>query len=144
MGTRGNEKGYLISYCIAVLLTVAVFGIFFMGTDGIAQINNMACQEYQCEGTGMLEGEVIGTEPTCVELCQDDFDAILYGYWFGCYLYPAANQKHLMGTASTYIGWAGCSVERKGTSIIAHVSYIQDGYGYVELFKCTPCNNCCD
>jgi hypothetical protein len=143
MGKTGNEKSCLISYGIAILLTVAVFGVFFMGTEGIAQINNMACQQYQCDGIGTMEGEVIAAEPTCVELCQDDFYSVLYGGWFDCYLYPATDPRHRLGTAYTYMGWAGCSMERKGVSIIANVSYIQDGFGYVELFKCTPCNNCC-
>ena len=144
MGKKGNEKGYLISYAIAVLLTVAVFGVFFMGTDGIAQINNMACQEYQCDGMGMVEGEVVDSGPTCVYFCQDDFESILYSFWFGCYLYPATDQRHLMGTGDSMYGWAGCSVERKGgVSIIANLAYIQDDNGYTELLKCTPCNNCC-
>jgi hypothetical protein len=49
----------------------------------------------------------------------------------------------LLGTANTTYGWGGCSVERRGRSITAELTYIQEGKGKVDTLKCTPCNDCC-
>jgi hypothetical protein len=140
-----NEKGYLISYGIAVLLTVAFLGIFFMGTDGIAQINNVACQDYECSVTGTQYGEAAFTSNDCVGLCYDDgFEVDIYSPFFYGYLYPVTGSKYLLGTAYDYkFGWTGCYVERNGRSIIVKVSYIEDDDGYVVIHKCTPCDGCC-
>ena len=144
-----NEKGCLISYGIAVLLTVAFLGIFFMGTDGIAQINNVACQDYECTTAEAQYGEVDYYGEACVELCPNYpaypnvLSGLLFGYWIECYLYPATGSKNLLGTANTTYGWGGCSVERRGRSITAKLTYIQEGEGYVDTLKCTPCNDCC-
>jgi hypothetical protein len=143
-----NEKGYLISYGIAVLLTVAFLCIFLMGSDGIAQINNIVCnnlQDYTCTGSEYLEGETFDSGTTCVKLCYDNgfevniFSSLeLYGF-----LYPATGSKNLLGTALTTMGWAGCSVEKRGRSIIVNLTFIQDDSGAVVILKCTPCDGCC-
>ena len=140
-----NEKGCLISYGIAVLLTVAFLGIFFMGTDGIALTSNIACQDYECSVTGYQDGEVDFIDTDCLELCFDDgFEVDIYSPFFYGYLYPATGSKNLLGTCYDYTySWTGCSVERRGRSITVKLSYIQEDDGYVVIHKCTPCDGCC-
>jgi hypothetical protein len=144
-----NEKDYLIGYGIAVLLIAAFFCISLTGTDGIAQplVNIITLcedhQDYECTHTAYQYGEVYDLGPTCMELCYDDgFEVEAYGVWFSCYLYPT-NSKNLLGTADTNYEWAGCSVERRGRSLTASITYIQEGEGYVDIFRCKACNNCC-
>jgi hypothetical protein len=143
------KKADCLSYGIAVLLTVAFLGIFFMGTDGIAQINNVACQDYECTTAEAQYGEVDYYGEACVELCPNypAYPNVLSGVISGdgiyCYLYPATGSKNLLGTANTAYGWAGCSVERRGRSLTGKLSYIQEDEGYVDIIKCLPCNGCC-
>jgi hypothetical protein len=136
------KKTDCLSYGIAVLLTVAFFGIFFMGADGIAQINNAVCQDYQCTGTAYEYGEVVDSGASCVEFCDYGFEVYATDYdLFEAWLYPATGSKNLLGTCDTYS--IGCSVESRGRSIIANITYIEEGLGYVEILKCTPCDSCC-
>jgi len=100
-------------------------------------------QDYQCTGTEYEYGEVTEIYDTCVELCLgSQYPLYLYGGWFYGYLYPI-NSKNFLGTADTYYEWAGCSVEHIGKSIKVKLSYIQEDEGYVDIFRCKPCNNCC-
>jgi hypothetical protein len=100
-------------------------------------------QDYQCTGTEYEYGEVTEIYDTCVELCLgSQYPLYLYGGWFYGYLYPI-NSKNFLGTADTYYEWAGCSVEHSGKSIKVKLSYIQEDEGYVDIFRCKPCNNCC-
>jgi hypothetical protein len=142
-----NEKGYLISYGIAVLLTVVFFGIFFTGNDGIALTSNMISQDYQCTYTAYQYGEVDEIGTNCVRLSPSylslSYPTYLDDGWFNCILYPATGSKNLLGTASTAYGWAGCSVERRGRSLTVKLSYIKEDEGYVDIIKCLPCNGCC-
>jgi hypothetical protein len=142
-----NGKGYLISYGVAVLLTVAFLCIFLMGADGIAQINNIVCsnyQDYQCTGSAYENGETVENGTTCVKLCYDnEFEVNIAGEGVYGFLYPATGSKNLLGTAFTSMGWAGCSVDRRGRTIIVNFTLIQSGSGAVLTLKCTPCDGCC-
>ncbi len=142
-----NEKGCWISYGISVLLTVAFFGIFFMGPDSIAQINNIInmvdCQDYECTVTETQYGVVTDIWDDCVVLCHNSY-WVLSGGWFDCYLYPShSNTKLMIGEGLSYYGDIGCSVSLRGRSMISVLSYISDGQGYVDDFRCVPCEGCC-
>ena len=121
---------------IVSLLLVSIFLI------GNAEAALAQCQQYDCSGIGTQYGEVFDIYTDCVELCNfgDYYD--LYGFWFTGYLYPL-DGKHLLGTADTMGGWAGCSVELQRRSMTFTFSFIQDGNGYVDTMKCTPCDGCC-
>jgi hypothetical protein len=144
-----NEKGHLISYGIAVLLTVAFFGIFFMGADGIAQVDNIiiVCnnfQDYECNYIVYQYGQIDGGGSDCVELCYDGFEVFAYDSdFFAGLLYPATGSKNLLGTAYTGVGWAGFSMDFRGRSMSYRFSFVGDGSGYTETGKCTPCDDCC-
>jgi len=101
-------------------------------------------QDYQCAGSATAYGEIVHIEDTCVELCLDSqYPYYLDGYWFTGYLYPVTGSKSLLGTASSYFGWAGCSVEFHGRSMTTRLSYIDNDSGQVATLKCAPCDNCC-
>ena len=123
------------------LISLILVSILLIGSSGTALAQ---CQAYTCNVILFQYGEVDNLGPTQVELCPFyiDYPTYLNGYWFTCYLYPTAGSKHLMGTAATTDGWAGCSVEFKGRSLTAQLTYIQDDDGYTDIFKCTPCDSC--
>jgi hypothetical protein len=144
------KKADCLSYGLAVLLTVVFFGIFFNGSDSSALLSNLvACQDYQCTTTEAKYGEVHSYAGACMELCPDYpaypnvLSGLLFGYWIECYLYPTPGSKNLLGTANTTYGWGGCSVEKRGRSFTARLTYIQEGQGFVDTMKCVPCDNCC-
>jgi hypothetical protein len=116
---------------------------FIIGNSGKAWAPCLDYRSYECTHTAYHYGEVYDLGPTCVGLCYDDgFEVDVYGGWFSCYLYPI-NSKNLLGTANTNYEWAGCSVEKRGRSLTARLSYIQEGDGYVDVFKCTSTNVGC-
>jgi hypothetical protein len=128
-------------------VSLILVSAFLIGSSGVAWAPCMNYQQYQCTGTAYQYGEVDETYGTCVGLCLDylsyaDYD-YLWGEWFNCYLYPATDNKHLLGTADTMYEWAGCSVELRGRSLTAKLSYIEEDEGYIDVIKCTPCNDCC-
>jgi hypothetical protein len=127
------------------LVSLLLVSIFLFGSSGVALAQCMDYQDYGCTLYETEYGQTYDFSDTCVELCyDDDFEVIISSpCWFTGYLYPAPDYKHLAGTASTSVGWAGCSVESQGRSITAQLAYIQNGYGYVDKLKCTPCNDCC-
>ena len=133
-----------------VLVSLLLAGIFLIGSSGTAMAQCIDYQDYACDyiGSSYGGGLVIGTD--CVTLCYDDgFEVGIdnYGGYDELYgfLYPATDNKNLLGTCYDYLSstWAGCSVEFKGRSIIFKISWIQDGYGWVGVEHCTPCNGCC-
>jgi hypothetical protein len=127
-------------------ISLLLVNIFLIGSAGVALADFCSVyQEYKCSVTGYHEGEIDFTDTDCLELCYDDgFQVDIYSPYFYGYLYPATGSKNLLGTCYDYeYDWTGCSVEKRGRSIIVKVSYIQEGDGYVVIHKCTPCNNCC-
>lgn len=133
-----------------VFISLLLVSAFIIASSGVAWAPPPLCtnyQDYECTTIGMQYGEFMGSESTCVKLCTDyPSDApydYLYGDWFTCYLYPATGSKYLLGTAYTAAGWGGCSVERRGRSITAKVTLIQQDTGQVVILNCKPCDNCC-
>ena len=124
-----------------LLISLLLVSIFIIGSSGEALAQ---CQDYQCTVTLFQDGEVEEVGSTQVELCPFyiSYPTYLTGYWFTCYLYPTTGSKHLLGTAATMADWAGCSVEFKGRSLTAQLTYIQEDLGYANTFKCTPCDGC--
>jgi hypothetical protein len=135
------KKGFLIS----LLLVCA----FLIGNTGKALADFCSVyQEYECTYIDMQYGYVYGTGPDCIELCYDNgFEVNAYSLmydWFSGYLYPTPGSKNLLGTADIVDeGWAGCSVEKRGRSMIMRFTYIQYGGGYVTIERCKACNDCC-
>jgi len=129
------------SYLFTVLLILLFIGTLVMTNNAWAVPMN--CQDYQCTGTYSQYGVVISTYDTCVELCTGGDPYNLYGLWFFGYLYPI-DSKNFLGTASSVDGWAGCSVERKGRTITVQLTYMQQDNGYIDIIRCTPCNDCCE
>jgi len=122
------------------IVSLLLISIFLISN---AELASAQCQDYECTLFESAYGEFYDSSDTCVELCPGD-PYMLYGVWFTGYLYPATDSKYLLGTAFTSSDWAGCSVEHRGRSITAKLSYIQHGYGYVDILRCTPCNDCCN
>ena len=133
-----------------LLVSLLLAGIFLIGSSGVALAQCIDYQDYYCNWIGKQYGEIYGIDTDCVTLCYDDgFEVGIdnfggFGEFYG-YLYPAKDNKHLLGTCYDFLGygWTGCSVETKGSSRLVNLSYIQDGNGYVLQWNCTPCNNCC-
>src|SRR4030042_3070681 len=126
------------------LVSLLLLGVFLISSSGVALAQCMDWQEYQCSVIGTQYGEVDFIDTDCLALCFDDvFEVDIYSPFFYGYLYPATGSKNLLGTAYDYeFGWTGCSVERRGRSIISKVSYIPEDDGYVVIHKCTPCDGC--
>jgi hypothetical protein len=129
------------------LLLVSIFLI------GNAELASAGCctnyQDYYCTGITSEDGYIDDTWEDCAELCYDDgFEVYINDFagwdeYYG-YLYPAPDNKHLLGTFYDYTyGWGGLSVEFKGRSMIVNFTWIQNDDGYVAKAKCTPCNDCC-
>jgi len=127
------------SYLFTALLALFLLGPLVMTNNVLAD----DCISYSCSGITTQHGEVIKIFDTCADLCAHDFEINLYGIGFTCYLYPATGSKYLLGTAYTADGWGGCSVERRGRSITAKISLIQQDTGQVVILNCKPCDNCC-
>jgi len=121
------------------VVSLLLISIFLIGN---AEVALAQCQDYQCTGNEMQYRVVTEYFNTCVELCTDGDPYMLYGLWFSGYLYPI-DTKNFLGTANSAYGWTGCSVERKGSRIIAKLSYIQEDMGYTDIIRCTPCDDCC-
>jgi len=120
------------------IVSLLLVSIFLISNAEVASAQCMDYHSYECTIAQTQYGEITNTFNTCVGLCYDDgFEVVAYG-WFTAYLYPATDNRHLLGTANSANGWAGCSVEFKGRSLIGKLSYIQDDGGYVDIFKCTP------
>jgi hypothetical protein len=116
----------------------------FLCTSAVVLAGPSVCQDYECAVIGTQYGVVDYIDTECVELCNDGgFETHLDGFCFGCFLYPSTDERHLLGTADTCSGWAGCSVEFRGTSITTKLTLIQDNAGSVLKFDCKPCNDCC-
>jgi hypothetical protein len=131
------------------VVSLLLVSIFLIDSSGEAFLTD-GCQEYQCSTIEGQHGEVYYYGEACVELCPDYpaypnvLSGFLSGDWIDCYLYPATGLKYLLGTADTNYGWGGCSVEKRGRSMTAKITYIQEGEGYVDIIKCTPCDDCCE
>ena len=131
------------------LVSLLLAGIFLIGSLGTALAQCMDYQDYYCDGLVFLGGIYNDTWDDCIELCYDDGfevgfndyagDNYIYGY-----LYPATDNKNLLGTFyDVEYYWGGASIESNGRSRILKLSYTQDGSGWVVTFNCTPCNGCC-
>ena len=132
-----------------LLVSLILAGICLIGSSGTAMAQCINYQDYACDWMGMQDGEMYGIDTDCVTLCYDDgfevrVDDFGGGNFFYGYLYPATDPRHLLGTFyDPGYGWGGSGLEFKGVSMILKNTYIQDGSGYVLLWKCTPCNGCC-
>jgi len=138
MGKWNNIAGFK-SYLFTALLALFLLGPLVMTNNVLAD----DCISYYCTYTDMQYGEVVKSGEDCVDLCTDDFQVNLISIGLACYLYPATGSKYLLGTAYTADGWGGCSVERRGRSITAKISLIQQDTGQVVILNCKPCDNCC-
>ena len=132
-----------------VLVSLLLAGIFLIGSSGTAMAQCIDYQDYACDWIETQYGEMFDHDTDCVTLCYDDgFEVGIddfggYDVFYG-YLYPATDNKNLLGTFyGYYLGWGGCSVETKGRSIIITNTSIQDHNGWAVKFDCTPCNGCC-
>ena len=130
------------------VVSLLLVSVFLIGNSGTALAQCMDYQDYECTFVWYLDGAVdyVGVDPYCIELCFDDgFEVYATDYmWFEAWLYPATDNRHLLGTIYDYYysSWGGCSIEFKGRSLIFSSSYIQDGNGWVLINRCTPSNNC--
>ena len=133
----GMKKTYIVS--------LLLLSIFLIASSGVALAD--FCSDYQMYECSRIEtqyGEITYTATECMELCYDfGFEVYIEGFCFNGFLYPATDSRHLLGTTNTCAGWAGTSVEFKGRSIIVNLTGIQADNGYAEIYKCTPCTNCC-
>ena len=132
-----------------VLVSLLLAGICLIGSIGTAFAQCMDYQDYYCTFIVEQYGELAYRDTDCITLCYDDgFEVGIddfggYNQSYG-YLYPAPDNRHLLGTCYDYTyGWGGCAVEFKGVSMILTNSLIQDGTGLSAVVKCTPCNGCC-
>jgi hypothetical protein len=127
-----------------IIVSLLLVGILLIYNSGVALADFCSVyQVYECTRTETQYGETTYTGTECVELCYDNgFEVNAEGNCFFCYLYPATGSKNLLGTATTCAGWAGCSVEFKGRSIIIKVTLIQSNNGSEEIYQCKPNNNC--
>jgi hypothetical protein len=124
-----------------IVVSLLLVSAFIIGSSGKALAQ---CQDYSCSGIEKESGEVTDIYSTCLSMCSDEFEVNVYGGWFECYLYPSTGSTNLLGTADTCCdGWAGCSVEFRGRSLRAKLSYIQENEEYTDTLKCKPCDNCC-
>ena len=131
------------------LVSLLLGNILLIGSSGTALAQCMDYQDYYCTFVAEQYGEVANMDADCITLCYDDWfevgidDAGGYNESYG-YLYPAPDNKHLLGTCYDYFyGWGGGAVGFKGVSMILTNSLIQDGTGLSAVVKCTPCNGCC-
>jgi hypothetical protein len=124
-------------------ISLLLVSIFLISNEGLATLSSN-CQDYACSTTGYHYGEVFFNDTDCVELCYNDFEVDINSPFFSGRLYPVTGSKYLLGTTydPTYL-WSGCSVEKRGRSVIVKVSYIQDDDGNVIVHNCTPCDRCC-
>jgi hypothetical protein len=132
-----------------LLVSLLLVSVLLVGSIGTAFAQCMDYQDYACNFIAMQYGVIYNINTDCITLCYDDgFEVwiddaggvnVMYGY-----LYPAPDNKNLLGTFYDYVFyWGGSAVEFKGVSMILTNTYIQDGNGYVLKYNCMPCNDCC-
>ena len=131
-----------------LFISLLVVTVFLVGSSGVASASCTNYQDYSCPGNAWEFGMDNGSRSNCVEFCYDDgFSVGVYNIpvFFNGTLYPATSNEHLLGTFYDYdwMAWGGLSVDRKGRSIIVKLTEIEDGDGWVDIYNCTPCNNCC-
>jgi hypothetical protein len=137
-----NQLGVMKKVIVVSLLLI---GIFLIGSSGKAWATFICVnpEEYQCNFTQYVYGEVNFQGPFCANLCLNypSSPDSLYVESLACDLYPSTGSKYLLGTCNTYS--IGCSVELNGRSLTARFTGIEDNEGYVGILKCKPCNDCC-
>jgi hypothetical protein len=132
-----------------VLFTsLLLVSVFLIGSSGVALAQCSNYQDYTCSAYVYLHGENIEQFTSCVELCYDDgFGVGITGPSFTGYLYPIGppqDQDYFLGTFSeTTWGFGGCFLDRQRKRIHVEFSFIQDGGGVVDKFKCKECDDCC-
>jgi hypothetical protein len=135
----------------ALFISLLLVSAFLIGSSAaLAQCTNY--QDYECTIIETHYGQVDDMFSDCLELCYDDGFEVDFNDFAGIdciegYLYPAPDNKHLLGTGYSYCdnSWAGCSVEFKGKTVTVKCSWIEglvEGYGFVDKSTCTPCNDC--
>ena len=128
--------------------SLLLVSVFLIGNAELASAQCMNYQDHECTYIAFCEGELVYLgDNWCIELCYDDgFEVYATDYdFFEGWLYPASDNKHLLGTAYVYYnfpGWSGLSIEFKGRSLISNFSFIQNDYGCTEIDECKPSNNC--
>ena len=129
-----------------LFISLLLVAVFLIGSSGVAADGCIDYQDYTCKATVYQEGKIMGFFTSCVELCYDDPFAVgIEGPSFEGTLYPALDDDGLLGTFSEITwGVGGCSVDFSSRRAIrVRFSFIQNGEGVVDIFNCTPCNNCC-
>ena len=133
-----------------LFISLLLVSAFLICSSGLALAQCSNYQDYTCTIMGREYGQFYEMFPDCLELCYDDGFEVYFNDFAGvdCIegdLYPAPDNKHLLGTVYDYCdwGWGGCSFEFKGKTIIAQFSWIQDDNGWGDKATCTPCNGCC-
>ena len=123
-------------------VSLLLVSLFLIGSSGVASAQE--CTDYECSWITTCDGEVDSIDyGWCIELCTDGFEFYATDYdWYEAWLYPAPDDKHLLGTADTDYDWAGYSIEFKGRSLIGIFSFIQEDEGCVEVDHCVPSTNC--
>ena len=141
MKKLSNITGFK-SYLFTVSLVLFFLGALVMTNNVLAACTNN--QQYSCYGILTYDGEIVADDDdSCIYLCLDNFEVDLYYDYFHCYLFPT-DSKHMLGTVyDPAFHWGGCSVERRGGTLITKVTYVENGEGYIGIVKCKPCNDCC-
>ena len=126
-----------------LFISLLLIAVFLIGSAGVASALCSNFQDYTCKATEYHDGKLVSRWVNCVELCYDNpFYVSIESPCFEGTLYPALDYDNLLGTADA-CGLSGCSVERNGRSIGVKLSYIEEDEGFVDVYNCTPCNDCC-
>ena len=132
-----------------LFLSLLLVAVFLIGSSGVAVGACIDYQDYTCKAHVYQNGEFEEPPfPDCVRLCYEDFavdvnDEGGEDFW-GCISYPALDYENLLGSFDSEFKSGGCSVEFSSRrSITVKLTFIEEDEGYVDVYNCTPCNNCC-
>ena len=128
-----------------LFISLLLVSAFLISSTGVASAQCTSTQDYRCTVTETYWGEYVDTWTDTVQICYDDaYDAGIWDYDyeddFYCYVYPATDLKHWVGTDLYYYG--GCYAEFQGKSMILQVTDTYYNYGHVYTYRCIPCNGC--
>ena len=133
-----------------LFISLLLVAVFLIGSAGVASAQCNFQQDYTCKVHVYKNGELSPATPypDCVRLCYEDFavdiDDLGGEDFWGCTLYPALDYQNLLGLLDSEDGPGGCSVEFPSRrSITVKLTFIEEDEGYVDVYNCTPCNNCC-
>jgi len=132
-----------------LFISLLLVAVFLIGSSGVAV--GASCidyQDYSCKVYVYKEGGLVKTVPDCVKLCYEAFGVTINDSFgkdlFNGTLYPALDDEDLLGTYNSVPGMGGCSVEFPSRrSINVRLAAIQQDSGFVYVFRCAECDNCC-